>query len=352
MNDNLAKLFTAPTVNIKDAMKQMATTGEKILIVIDQNQHLLGTLTDGDIRRFILKNGGIKGQIDQCYRKTPIFLRAGDKKDKAKRLMIENKIGAIPVVDKDNQVIDILIWNNIFNGGETHVEKIDVPVVIMAGGKGKRLVPFTKILPKPLIPFGEKPILEVIMDKFSLYGVRDFYVTVNYKGAMIKSYFENVDLKYNLIFIWEKEYLGTAGSLRLLPEDFSSTFIISNCDIILDVDYSDLLNFHKKNKNDLTTIVSFWHQVIPYGVIEFSNNGIVKKITEKPEYDFTINTGVYVIGKEILTYIPKNKFFHITHLMEDLLKDGKKIGIYPVSERSYVDIGQWEDYRENVGKLF
>jgi NDP-sugar pyrophosphorylase family protein len=265
--------------------------------------------------------------------------------------MIENKIEAIPIVDTEHRVSDIFIWSNLFDGSKRHVEKIDVPVVIMAGGKGERLDPFTKIFPKALIPVGEKPIVEVIMDRFSQCGVKEFYLSVNYKGAMIKSYFENTKLPYDVAFIWEKEFLGTAGSLSLLGEGFPSTFFVSNCDILVDADYTDILRFHKKNENDLTMIGSFRHHVIPYGVIEFSTNGAVKEISEKPEYDFSVNTGVYVMEKTILAYIPKDKLFHVTQLIQELLKGDKRVGVYPVSEKSYIDIGQWEKYRENVRRF-
>lgn len=348
MKDKLTKFFISAESSIKEAMKQMDLAAEKILIIVDSESHLLGTLTDGDIRRFILKNGGIKGHIKECYNKNPIVFSDAEDRTDVKRIMIQKKIEAIPVVDRDNRVIDLLIWSHLFNGNQLPVAQIDCPVVIMAGGKGERLDPFTRILPKPLIPIGEKPILELIMDNFNQFGVKDFYLTVNYKGEMIKSYFDHVKLKYNLIYIREKEFLGTAGSLKLLPKNFPSTFILSNCDILVHADYADLLKFHKENKNDLTMIGSIQRHIIPYGVIEFSNYGTVEKITEKPEYDFTINAGIYVIEKEILTHIPENTMFHATHLINKLIENGNKIGVYPVSEKSYVDIGQWEEYQKNV----
>ncbi len=348
MNDKLAQLLISLETNIKNALKKMDLAAEKILIIVDKKNHLLGTLSDGDIRRFILKTGNISGHVKDCYNKNPIYLQEGYNRDEVKKLMIQKKIEVIPIVDNNNQVIGTLIWSNLFNGSQKPITPINCPVVIMAGGKGKRLDPFTRILPKPLIPIGEKPILELIMDNFNQFGVNNFYLTINYKGEMIKSYFDNIDLKYNLIYLREKEYLGTASSLKLLPANFPSTFILSNCDIFVHADFSDLLAFHKKNNNALTIVGAIQQHVIPYGVIEFSYNGFVKKINEKPEYDFTVNTGVYVLEKSILDHIPENELFHITHLMDKLLKKGHKIGVYPVSEKSYVDIGQWEEYQKNV----
>ncbi|MGA1823489.1 MAG: nucleotidyltransferase family protein [bacterium] len=351
MDDKLTKLCISPECSIKEAMKQMDCTGKKILIVTDQECHLKGTVSDGDIRRFILKNCDLNGKVKECYNKNPAYLSEGDDYAIAKRLMIQKKIETIPVVDKNHKLVDLLIWNHLFNGRQRSPAQIKCPVVIMAGGKGERLAPFTRILPKPLIPIGEKPILELIMDNFSQFGVRDFYLTVNYKAEMIKSYFDNIDLDYNLTYIREEKYLGTAGSLRLLPPDFPSTFILSNCDVFVQADYADLLEFHKKNKNDLTMIGAMQRHVIPYGLIEFSYNGFVKKINEKPEYDYVVNTGVYVIEKKVLEHIQENTLFHITHLMDNLLKIGSKIGVYPVSEQSYMDIGQWEEYKKNVQGL-
>ena len=329
----------------------MDFAAEKILIVTDSDRHLIGTVSYGDIRRFILKSGGLKGNAGECCNKKPLFIADMGSLADAKKLMIKEKIEVVPVVDKYNRVINLLIWSHLFNGSLKTGPQIDCPAVIMAGGKGERLDPFTRILPKPLIPIGDKPTLELIMDNFNQFGVKDFYITVNYKGEMIKSYFDNINLNYNLNYIWEKEYLGTAGSLKLLPANFPSTFFLSNCDIFVYADYVDLLKFHKENKNDLTMIGAIQHHVIPYGVIEFSYNGFFEKLDEKPEYDFTVNTGVYVLEKGVLEHIPENTLFHITHLMDRLQESKKKIGIYPVSEKSYVDIGQWEEYKKNVKGL-
>jgi len=350
MNDNLVKLFTAPNAKIKDAMKQMALSAEKILIVVDKDQHLLGTLTDGDIRRFILKKGGIKGQIDQCYRKTPIFLQAGDTRDQAKRLMIENKLEAIPVVDKDNHVIDILIWTKLFNGRETHVEKIDVPVVIMAGGKGVRLDPFTKILPKPLIPLGEKPIVEVIMDRYYKWGFYKFILVINHKKEMIKLYFSENSQPYEIELIEEDEYCGTVGGLYLLKAKIRSTFVLTNCDTLLEGDYGDFLNWHIENKNLLTIIGSHKEVAVPYGVLSM-NNGALIKMVEKPKFDLFVNTGTYVMDQNIFNYLHDNESMDIDKLITKLQsKKANKVGVFPCWGK-WFDIGQWDEYKKTLKSM-
>jgi len=324
---------------------------EKTLIVVDHDRRLIGALTDGDIRRFILKTGCLSGTVSNCFNATPLYLVEGADPEYAKKLMIEKKVGLIPVVDRNMHIVDLMIWNRLFNGRGEQAEaaRINCPVVIMAGGKGTRLEPFTKILPKPLIPVGEKPIIELIMDRFNEFGIEDFYLTVNYKGEMIKSYFDNVKVDYRLHYIWEKEFLGTAGCLRSLPDNFADDFIVSNCDILLDVDYCEVFDFHRSNNNMLTIIGAIQHVVIPYGVLEYSGNGFLSKISEKPEYDVTISTGVYIFNRSVLEHIPADTRFDATDLMDSLMLSGNKVGVYPISEKSFVDIGQWKEYRRNIG---
>ncbi len=347
-------LLIKKNITIKDALKRIDKTARKILIVVEDNRVLIGTLTDGDIRRHILKGGGLNDKISDVYNNNPIYLVYPWNIKEVKKIMVINKIEAIPIVNESNELIDILFWSNIFQKNYRVLTKkqINLPVVIMAGGKGTRLDPFTRILPKPLIPIGDKPIIEIIMDKFLEYGITNFYLSINYKGEMVKSYFDYSENKnYKINYLYEKKFLGTAGSLRLLPENISKTFILSNCDILVHADYWDLVRFHKKNKNSLTVIGSIQHYIIPYGIIKFNNGGVVNQIIEKPEYDFIVNTGIYVIEKDIISYIPKNIPYDITDLIDLLLKNGKKVGVYPVSEKSYVDIGQWEEYKKVIDIL-
>jgi len=351
MTEAVDKLLIHSDSTIKNAMKLMDLGAEKTLIVVDHDRRLIGALTDGDIRRFILKTGSLNGTVNDCFNAAPLYLIEGADPEHAKNLMIEKKVELIPVVDRHMHIVDLIIWNRLFNGRGEHTEasRLDCPVVIMAGGKGTRLEPFTKILPKPLIPVGEKPIVELIMDRFSEFGIEDFYLTVNYKGEMIKSYFDNVKVDYRLHYIWEKEFLGTAGCLRSLPENFADDFIVSNCDILLDVNYREVFDFHRNNNNMLTIIGAIQHVVIPYGVLEYSGNGFLNKISEKPEYDVTISTGVYIFNRSAIDHIPAETRFDATDLMDTLMQSGNKVGVYPISEKSFVDIGQWKEYRRNIG---
>ena len=221
----------------------------------------------------------------------------------------------------------------------------------MAGGKGTRLDPFTRIFPKPLIPIGDNPIIEIIMDKFAKYGMKSFIISVNTKAKMIKAYFEDSRSKYNISFIDEDKPLGNIGALRFLEGKLKTPFFISNCDIIVECDYTKIYEFHQQHNCDLTIVGSLQHYTIPYGVCDIENGGILKSIKEKPEYDLLVNTGMYVFNPDILKFIPKNEFFNIPDLIKKLKKARKKIGVYPVSEKSWIDVGKLSEYKKHINIL-
>lgn len=340
------------SITIHESMKILNTVATKILFVVDINRKFIGTLTDGDIRRFILNNGNLEISVINACNINSYKINIGFDKDTIVREMTNLDIIYAPVINEQETLVDIFVFNNSLSKLIKKLPKlIDLPVVIMAGGKGTRMAPFTNVLPKPLIPIGEKTILELIMDEFLSYGINQFYFTINYKGEMIKAYFDCIDTHYKITYLQEANFYGTAGSLTLLPRGFSSTFIVSNCDIIVKADFADILDFHKKSGACLTIISSLQHHTIPYGVVEFENGGVVTAIKEKPEYSFTINTGVYILEPECLALIPKNELFHMTHLIEKLMGLGKKVCTYPINESEYIDVGQWEEYRSAIKVL-
>ena len=352
MRDNISKIKITEDCTIKEALKLIDESAKRILFVCDESGSLLGSLTDGDIRRRVLKTGNLQERIATCFNHMPIFIKDGsDNAAEAKKVMIEKTIDIVPVIDKKKNIVEVLFYSDIFGKKSGYFTKVGVPVVIMAGGKGERLDPFTKILPKPLIPVGEKPIVEIIIDKFRNHGVKRFYITLNYKGEMVKTYFDSTEKDYTIDYTWEEDFLGTAGSLRLLPATLDSVFIVSNCDIIVDADYADLVKFHKKNNNLLTVVGSIQHHRIPYGIIHYREEGKISRIHEKPELDFTVNTGVYVISKKALSHIPKSRHFDMTDLINALLNERQNVGVYPVSQNSYVDIGQWEEYKKYTDRI-
>ena len=224
-------------------------------------------------------------------------------------------------------------------------------MVIMAGGKGTRLDPFTRILPKPLIPIGDKAIIDIIMDKFADQGIKEFYVSINTKAHMIKSYFKEVNTKYSISYIEEEEPLGTAGSLKFLEGRIKGSVLVSNCDIIVDCDYAEVVDFHRNNGYDVTIVGSYRHFTIPYGICEIEKNGLLKDLKEKPEYDFLVNTGMTVLGKKTLGLIPAGEKFHITDLITRVRENRGKVGVFPINEKSWIDVGHWEEYHKSVKLL-
>ena len=340
-------------VTIRQAMKTLNKTAEKCLLVVDEDQKLLGTLSDGDIRKALLKGFVIGNLINEIYNVNPTKLSDGNYSIKdAKAIFLNNKFDLIPIVNQDGKVVDSLVWERVFGNKTKNTKKlVGIPVIIMAGGKGTRLEPFTKVLPKPLIPIHDKPIIQHIIERFVNKGVEDFYLSINYKGHILKAFFEELQPNYNFQFIEEQRPLGTAGSLHLLKNRIEKPFFVTNCDIIIKADYANLYEFHQKGKYDITLVASAKEYIIPYGTCELNDNGHLSHINEKPKYDFLINTGLYVLNPDVLNLIPKNKFYHITHLIEDAKNQGKKVGVFPIDDDSWIDIGQWAEYRKAIDKF-
>jgi len=336
------------TATIKEAMETLAKTAEKVLLVVGDDQILVGTLTDGDIRKHILKGAKLTESIQKVYNQKPIFVFEDVfSNEEVKKILISNKIDLVPIVDKNCKLIDFVTWERAFgNSRKVEKQKLDAPVVIMAGGRGSRLEPFTKVLPKPLIPVGEKPVIDHIIDRFQDYGIEEFYLTINHLSKIIRAYFEEKTKNYTIKFIEETEPRGTAGSINLIKEKIGKPFFVSNCDIIVEANYSDIYDFHIKNKYDITLVASAKQFNIPYGICELNDIGCLERIREKPEYNFLVNTGLYVLNPGTIELIPDNGVFHITDLIEKVKENMGSIGVYPVSEESWIDVGQWAEYRK------
>lgn len=345
-------LKTTPNISIREALKKLNHSGHKCLIIVDNNNTLIGTLSDGDLRKAILRGFNVGNPIKGIYQSDPTVLLSGEySKEEAKKIFIKKKFDLIPVVDQNGKCVDVLSWEKIFNNGEKKSDKkLSTPVVIMAGGKGTRLEPFTNILPKPLMPIHDKPIIEHIIERFTDVGVNHFILSINYKASIIKAYFEELEPDYTFEFIEEKSPLGTAGSLKFLKNRFEKPFLVTNCDIIIRTDYQDLYNFHRENDYEITLVASVKNYTIPYGTCELNSEGHLEQIHEKPEYDFLVNTGLYVLNPSVLYLIP-NKLYHITHLIKDVEKSGKRVGVYPIDDDAWIDMGQWAEYQKAVENL-
>ncbi len=348
------QLLVNRNAKIKEALKILDSNREKILFVVNEQKELLGSITDGDIRRWILSDGDLSANIEQVAFKGTFKVEQNYDISNLKNEVMKKKINYVPVLDKNSNIVEVLSFDDSIHDSVSKNNSLgfSIPVVIMAGGKGTRLDPFTKVLPKPLIPIGEKTILEIIIEKFMEYGVQEFYLSVNHKAKIIKSYFDEVDYKnIKINYIFENKPLGTVGSVKQLENVLEKDFILTNCDIIIDANYKEICDYHTEQNNDITIVASLKHYSIPYGVCEIENGGTLSVIKEKPEYDFLVNTGMYIINPRLLNLIPSDEFFHITHLIEKANKLNCKIKIYPISENSWIDVGEWIEYKKAIDKL-
>ena len=334
---DIQDFLIAEEASIFEAMEALDKVAKKILFIA-RNSNLVAALTDGDIRRWILKKGNLDARVKEIANYNPKFLNEKDK-GLAKRYMKKYSIEALPILDDDGKITSIVFLNN---EEISRKRNLDAPVVIMAGGLGTRLYPYTKILPKPLIPIGEIPIVEHIMNKFYYYGSNQFYLIVNHKKNMIKAYFNEIRKDYKIDYVDEDKFLGTGGGLSLLKGKINSTFLLSNCDILIEEDYEKIYNYHKKEQNLITMVCSLKNIKIPYGVIEISSTGEIESMKEKPELSFFTNTGMYVVEPKVIEEIEEGKVIDFPDIIGNYKANGEKIGVYPISENSWLDMGQFE----------
>ena len=333
----------APDSSILVAMKKMDEIKMKILFVYDSDK-FEGILTLGDIQRAIIKGHSLTEGVLSILDRNKIYANASESIDSIKEKMESIRAELMPVL-KDDKLVEVYTWEDLFGkASEPQKKLIDLPVVIMAGGKGTRLKPITNVIPKPLVPVGDKTILEVIMDQFESIGCHKFYMSVNYKADMMKYYLSQLPHQYDVEFFMEDKPLGTIGSVSLLKGKITTPFFVSNCDSINEQDYRDVYDYHVNNHNDLTIVTMVKSFKIPYGVIETGEDGLMTSLSEKPELTYQVNTGVYILNPTCIDEIPEGEFFHITHLMEKIKARGGRVGCFPVSEHSWRDMGEWPEY--------
>lgn len=349
---NLNKYIVYQNENIRDAIKKMDKGGIGFVVCADSCENVIGVISDGDFRRAILNGISLSENVLQITNKNFKHLTKGYLKENVLGLFRKTVVQHIPVLE-NGKLREIIMKEDFFHNKDKEKGRavLNTPVVIMAGGKGTRLDPFTRILPKALIPIGNKSIIEIIMDEYAKYGMTNFYISVNHKAQIIKAYFEDKDIGYKIKYIDESQLLGTVGALKLLENKLDSTFFVSNCDIIIKDNYNTIYEFHENEKFDLTLIASMQHNRLPYGVCEIENGGKLSEIREKPEYDFLVITGMYLIEPNVLKLIPQNEKFDMTDLIQKMQDKGLSVGVYPVSEKSWVDIGQWEKYKKSLHQL-
>lgn len=342
----LSDYIVDKSCSVIDAMQKININAKGVVYVCEK-QILCGSITDGDIRRHILNEGSIGDSVTVIMNTTPSYCHVSDK-DMVQSKMLQQHIRSMPILDNQNKIVDIIFINE---KEDISKPQLNIPVVIMAGGKGTRLYPYTQILPKPLIPIGEKTITEHIMSRFEEYGCCHFDMIVNYKKHFIKSYFLDNENTTDVEFVEESEFLGTGGGLKLLEGKYQDTFFMTNCDILIEEDYAKILDYHRKNHNIITMVCAEKNMVIPYGTVEVSEEGQALALKEKPKFSFVTNTGFYMIEPEFLGMIPGNTFIHITDVIQKCIDSQKNVGVYKIPEEKWLDMGQMEEMERMRQKL-
>jgi len=349
----IKNILINPSKTILDALDLIQKNLHKSVVVVDRGERLMGILSDADIRRALLKGVKLTDQIKKFYNKKILFVK--DKKFdllKINKRIIEEDLFIVPVIDKNKKVVDLISYKNLNNKSKPKVQ--DIPVVIMAGGKGERLKPFTDILPKPLIPINNKTILEHIILNFQSHGINNFSFLTHHKSEIIRSYLKeiNTELKMKYNFFVEKYPLGTSGGLKLLEKKVTKDFFVSNCDTLVKNDLLDIYEHHKKNLNLITIVVSYKEYQIPYGIFNTNNSGKLIKITEKPTKNYLVNTGLYVLNPKIFKYIKKNHYLDFDSLLKIIKNKKLKTGLFPIEDKNWKDVGQWTEYRQTIKNFY
>lgn len=344
-------LIVQSTSSIISTMRQMDAVRHKSLLVFKQDR-FYSIVTIGDLQRAIIANYNLNSPIVEIIQvEGKKYAYSTEDYDTIKRRMLKIRCEFMPILDEDGNLSDVYFWHDVFPEEYTGraKEPINLPVVIMAGGLGSRLKPLTNVVPKPLIPIGEKTILEDIMDQFESIGCHQFFMSVNYKHELIEYYLAMRPHSYDVSYFLEEKPMGTIGSVSLLKGKINTPFFVSNCDIIIDQDYRDVYEYHMSKGNDMTVVAAVKSIKIPYGVIETGEDGLMTDLQEKPEQTYMINTGVYLLQPELIDEIPEGEFFHITHLIEKVRKRGGRVGCFPVSEHAWKDMGDWNEYLKMIG---
>lgn len=347
----LASVSIEAHSTIRVAFARMDADIIRLLCVVKDGDYF-GIVSAGDIQRAIIANKSLESPVGEVLRANVRVAHTEDDFESIRTMMLEFRTEFMPVLDDTGKLVDVYFWDEVFPTESPEYRKIDLPVIIMAGGKGTRLKPFSNILPKPLFPLGEKTILEVILDKFQMSGCSRFMLSVNYKADFIRSYFDQLeDCPYELDYFTEDKPLGTAGSLHLIEGEINEPFFVSNCDIVIDADYSEILDYHREHENEITLVGALKHFKIPYGTLETEGGGRLIGLQEKPELTYLINAGLYLLEPHLLAEIPKDELFHITDLIEVVRARSGRVGVFPVSEKSWHDIGEWQEYGRTMKAL-
>lgn len=342
---SLKKVAVLPSATILTAIQMIDTNEVQAALVVDEANHLLGTITDGDVRRAILRGAQLSDPVGNIMNRRPTVAKLGDGRGKILEVMKQKQIHQIPILDKAGRLVGVEVLDELIKSSVR-----DNWVILMAGGEGNRLRPLTNNQPKPLLNVGNKPILETILESFIEYGFKRFYISVNYKNEMIKEYFGNGS-RWNvkIFYLHEDERLGTAGALNLLPEKPTQSFFVMNGDLLTKVNLNQLLHFHLQNKALATMCVREYDFQVPYGVVELRKH-YIRNVDEKPVHRFFVNAGIYVLEPEVLKHVKKKKRFDMPDLFERLISQGVDVTAFPIREY-WLDVGRIDDLERAKGEF-
>ncbi|KRB57284.1 nucleotidyltransferase family protein [Flavobacterium sp. Root186] len=311
---------------------------DAILFVVDKEDRLIGALTDGDVRRGLLKGFSIESNVDEIIQTNPRYIKKGENNLKQIIEYREGDFRVVPIVDENHKVVNVINFRKIRS-------YLPIDAVIMAGGRGQRLQPLTDSLPKPLLKVGGKAIMEHNLDRLALFGIDDFWVSVKYLGEKIEDHFgDGKDKNVKIEYVWENEPLGTIGAVSQIKNFEHDYVLVTNSDLLTNIDYEQFFLEFIKEDADLAVLTIPYQVNVPYAVLE-TENGVVKSFKEKPIYTYYSNGGIYLIKKEMLKFIPENVFFNATDLMEELIRNKKKVISFPFSGY-WLDVGKHEDFEK------
>lgn len=330
-------LTIGPEVSVRDAIAAIDRSGRQIALVVDENRRLLATVTDGDVRRGILKGVDLEGPVTQVMNSSPTTVRQGDSDDALRRLMRETKLQHVPVLDGEGRLLDLALVQDLFG-----VTPRDTRVVLMAGGLGTRLRPLTETVPKPMLTVGGKPLLEQIIAVFAEQGFTRISISVNYKREMVQDYFgDGSKFGVDIDYIVEEQRMGTAGALSLLKDRPDNPIIVMNGDLLVSLRFENLLNFHRDLGAAGTMVVREYAHQVPYGVVR-ADGDIMREIEEKPTERYFVNGGIYVLSPEALDAIEPGQPLDMPTLLSRLTDAGQKVGVFPLGDY-WRDIGRIDD---------
>lgn len=331
-------LQNAPII---EAMKIIEQFPEKIAIIVSIDQKIMGTVTDGDIRRGLIRHISVSDPVELIMNRNPITLPVETSFKEIKKVMEKRKISQIPLITQKSTVSQVVLANDLKN-----LDAKKNTVVLMAGGLGVRLGELTADCPKPMLKVGDKPILEVVIENLKEHGFTDFCIAVNYKAEIIENHFKDgSDFGVSISYIREKERLGTAGALSLLQLENDFPLIVMNADVLTKVNFSQFLENHIKNSFKASMCVRRYDLQVPFGVVHVEDQ-LIKKIEEKPTQSFFVNAGIYALNSEVLKMIPKDTFYDMPTLFDQIIKlNQANAGVFPIHEY-WMDVGRKDDFRQ------